>query len=311
MKKLSAALAVILTVALLLTGCAGNKRRLYVGENLADYVKVGDYNGFELDTASEEYLKSRARCIYEIIRDQNLSDEAIKGYVTLDESADASVELGDLVYVDYKGYNGETLIADTQGKGYFLSVGSDSFVDDFENQLLNARVGDTVNVSVTFPGDYSVTRLAGAKANFTVKINGIAKAPQQLCKALSIESEQKCDDYLREAALKKIILNRLTESSKISGYPEKDIEKMYEATIDFYNENNTDITTLDKEEILNEIVYPLMNVNMIMYYILDAENLEIYESTVESQPVSNPAIAESYAVQDIVLKYLLENAVVK
>ena len=50
---------------------------------------------------------------------------------------------------------------------------------------------------------------------------------------------------------------------------------------------------------------------MVMYYILDAEKLEIYESTVESQNVSNPVIAESYAVQEIVLEYLLDNAVVK
>ena len=62
---------------------------------------------------------------------------------------------------------------------------------------------------------------------------------------------------------------------------------------------------------LKKIVYPMMDVNMVMYYILDTEELEIYESTVESQDVSNAVIAESYAVQDIVLEYLLENAVIK
>ena len=50
---------------------------------------------------------------------------------------------------------------------------------------------------------------------------------------------------------------------------------------------------------------------MAMYYILDKENLEIYASTLESQTVDQPVIAESYAVQDIVMEYLYEKAVIK
>ena len=48
-----------------------------------------------------------------------------------------------------------------------------------------------------------------------------------------------------------------------------------------------------------------------MYYILDAEKLELLESTVNSQPTDQPVIAESYAVQDIVMEYLYDNAVIK
>ncbi|MDO4608495.1 MAG: hypothetical protein Q4B40_04810, partial [Clostridia bacterium] len=59
------------------------------------------------------------------------------------------------------------------------------------------------------------------------------------------------------------------------------------------------------------IVDPMMNVNMVMYYILDAEKLELLDSTVESQEVEQEAIAESYAVQDTVLDYLYKKAEIK
>ena len=54
-----------------------------------------------------------------------------------------------------------------------------------------------------------------------------------------------------------------------------------------------------------------MKENMVMYYILDKEALEVSESTIESQGVDNAVIAESYAVNETVVEYLLDNAVIK
>ena len=55
-----------------------------------------------------------------------------------------------------------------------LVIGSGSYIDDFEDQLIGAHPGDTVEVNVTFPDPYSLnTDLSGAEAVFTVTINGI------------------------------------------------------------------------------------------------------------------------------------------
>ena len=57
--------------------------------------------------------------------------------------------------------------------GTDLVIGSGSYIDDFEDQLIGAHPGETVEVNVTFPDDYSSSDLAGKDAVFTVTINGI------------------------------------------------------------------------------------------------------------------------------------------
>ena len=87
-----------------------------------------------------------------------------------------TVEDGDTVNIDYVGtvdgveFDGGS----TQGMGTDLVIGSGSYIDDFEDQLIGAHPGDTVEVNVTFPDPYSPnTDLSGAEAVFTVTINGI------------------------------------------------------------------------------------------------------------------------------------------
>ena len=93
-------------------------------------------------------------------------------------STDASltVENGDTVNIDYVGsvdgveFDG----GNTQGMGTDLVIGSGSYIDDFEEQLIGAHPGDTVQVNVTFPHPYeNNTDLSGKEAVFTVTVNGI------------------------------------------------------------------------------------------------------------------------------------------
>ncbi|MCD7980742.1 MAG: FKBP-type peptidyl-prolyl cis-trans isomerase [Clostridiales bacterium] len=96
---------------------------------------------------------------------------------TASYSTDTSlvVEDGDTVNIDYTGYidDAEFDGGSTDGAGTDLTIGSGSYIDDFEEQLIGANVGDTVEVSVTFPDDYGVDELNGQDALFEVTINGI------------------------------------------------------------------------------------------------------------------------------------------
>lgn len=86
-----------------------------------------------------------------------------------------TVEDGDTVNIDYVGtvdgveFDGGS----TEGMGTDLVIGSGSYIDDFEGQLIGAHPGETVEVNVTFPDDYYSTDMAGKDAVFTVTINGI------------------------------------------------------------------------------------------------------------------------------------------
>ena len=57
--------------------------------------------------------------------------------------------------------------------GYDLAIGSHSFIDTFEEQLIGKNIGDEVEVNVTFPAEYHAAELAGKPAMFKVKVNGI------------------------------------------------------------------------------------------------------------------------------------------
>ena len=90
---------------------------------------------------------------------------------------DSSLEVkdGDTVNIDYVGKIDDVAFdgGSTDGTGTDLVIGSGSYIDNFEEQLIGAHPGDKVEVKVTFPDDYQATDLAGKEAVFDVTVNGI------------------------------------------------------------------------------------------------------------------------------------------
>ena len=97
------------------------------------------------------------------------------GSSALSTDTSLTVEDGDTVNIDYVGsvdgveFDGDS----TNGQGTDLTIGSGLYIDDFEEQLIGSHPGDTVEVNVTFPDDYSSEDLQGQDALFEVTINGI------------------------------------------------------------------------------------------------------------------------------------------
>ena len=92
-------------------------------------------------------------------------------------NTDSSLEVkdGDKVNIDYVGKIDDVAFdgGSTDGQGTDLVIGSGSYIDNFEEQLIGAHPGDEVKVTVTFPDDYSAEDLAGKEAVFDVTVNGI------------------------------------------------------------------------------------------------------------------------------------------
>lgn len=105
----------------------------------------------------------------------NTSTESTQ--TTLNTDTSLVVADGDTVNIDYVGtidgvaFDG----GNTQGNGTDLVIGSHSYIDDFEEQLIGHKVGETVEVVVTFPEAYGNEELNGKEAVFTTVINGIYK----------------------------------------------------------------------------------------------------------------------------------------
>ena len=90
--------------------------------------------------------------------------------ITVDDRAIAD---GDLANIDYEGFCDGVPFAGGKDEGYDLAIGSHSFIDTFEEQLIGKNIGDEVEVNVTFPTEYHAAELAGTPAMFKVKVNGI------------------------------------------------------------------------------------------------------------------------------------------
>lgn len=89
------------------------------------------------------------------------------------EVTDRPAKLDDQVNIDYAGYLGDVQFDGGTATGHDLVLGSGSFIPGFEDQLVGAKVGDEVDVNVTFPEEYHAPELAGKAVVFKVKVNSI------------------------------------------------------------------------------------------------------------------------------------------
>ena len=89
------------------------------------------------------------------------------------EITDRPAKLDDQVNIDYAGFDGDEQFDGGTAQNHELILGSGSFIPGFEDQLVGAKVGDEVEVNVTFPEQYHAENLAGKPVVFKVKINGI------------------------------------------------------------------------------------------------------------------------------------------
>lgn len=94
---------------------------------------------------------------------------------TFSTDTSLTVKDGDTVNIDYVGSIDGVEFAggNTNGAGADLTIGSGTYIDDFEEQLIGAHPGDTVEVNVTFPENYGNEELNGKEALFVVEVNGI------------------------------------------------------------------------------------------------------------------------------------------
>jgi trigger factor len=90
--------------------------------------------------------------------------------------AKEAAELGDTLIIDYEGSIDNVLFAGGAAKNAQLTLGSKSFIDNFEEQLVGSKIGDEKTVKVKFPQQYHAKDLAGKEAEFAVKVHDIMQS---------------------------------------------------------------------------------------------------------------------------------------
>ena len=167
--------AILMVLLMVLSGCGkGNDNKgtdagtteaetlppLIQIENIDEYVKLGTYLGVEAEKASAE------------LTDKEIEDafnEVLDNYKDYEQIKEGVVAEGDTVGIDYVGkLDGQAFEGGTGS--YDLKIGSNSFIDGFEDGLIGVKIGETVDLNLTFPKDYSASNLAGKAVVFTVTV---------------------------------------------------------------------------------------------------------------------------------------------
>lgn len=138
--------------------------------------------------------------------DESLS-KLLKFYRTwTPKDKNEKAKINDSVNIDYVGSIDKKEFEGGSAKGYQLELGSKSFIDDFEEQLVGKKAGDEVKVKVKFPKEYHNAEFAGKSAVFEVKINEVLKSEMPEVNAEFIKSNFGIDDKekLKEAVKQQV-----------------------------------------------------------------------------------------------------------
>lgn len=127
-------------------------------------VTIGEYKGIEVEKKEVEVTDEEVEAEINKVRESNARMLDIDDRATQD---------GDTVLIDFDGYVDGKQFEGGKADDYSLVLGSHSFIDNFEEQLVGKNIGDDVEVNVTFPENYQAEELQGKPAVFKVKIKEI------------------------------------------------------------------------------------------------------------------------------------------
>ena len=127
-------------------------------------VTLGDYKGVEVEKTPVEVSEEEV--------DKEVDKERENNSRTIDVD-DRAVEKGDMIKLNFEGFVDGTPFEGGKAEDYSLTIGSGSFIPGFEDQLIGAKIGEEVEVNVTFPEGYHAAELKGKPAVFKCTVNEI------------------------------------------------------------------------------------------------------------------------------------------
>ncbi|MGN1351779.1 MAG: trigger factor [Clostridia bacterium] len=170
--------------------------------SLKPEVKLGKYEGIELKKV--EY---------------NVSDEDIEhelGHMAernarLVTVTDRAVETGDTAVIDFEGFVNGVPFEGGKAENHELTIGSNTFIPGFEDQIIGMKQEEEKDINVTFPEEYFSKDLSGKPAVFKVKLHEIKKKEMP---EINDEFAKDCSEFETLEELKKSIKERIEEQNK-------------------------------------------------------------------------------------------------
>jgi trigger factor len=206
---------------------------------IQDEFKLGKYKGLQVKRHKIEITDKEVDQFIERLRNDRAREIAApKGH---------KIQKGDIAVIDFTGSINGVEFAGGKGTNHELEIGSHSFIDNFEEQLVGRAVGDKIDVRVSFPKEYHAKELAGKPALFKTEIknilirelpavddnfakqssefNTLAEFKRDIRARLEKQSATECDQINEE-----LLLKAVCDATPVEVHP-KLVDKQYENLI--------------------------------------------------------------------------------
>ena len=288
-------------------------------------VKLGKYKDLDVKKESVKVTKKEITEAIDHMREE-YKENIIK---------DGQIEKNDIAVIDFEGFKDGVAFEGGKGENYSLTIGSNTFIPGFEDQLIGLSAGDTKDVCLSFPDDYHVEDLKGKPVVFKVKVNEVKqiKLPEldkdffldlgmegidskesleaQVKENIKTHKEAKADSKYTDDLLETIAKDSEIDvpetmiNDEVSRMIEQfeqhismqgiSIEQFYQIT----NSNEEKLREQYKDEALKRIKYRL-----ILEEIIKQEKIEVKDSEVEDRILE---LAKKYNMTEDEVKKQYDN----
>ena len=291
-------------------------------------VTLGQYKGVEVEKADASVSAEDVEAELKKVQEQNARLLTVE---------DRGVEDGDQTVIDFEGFVDGKGFEGGKAEDYPLTIGSHSFIDTFEEQLIGKKIGEECEVNVTFPTEYHAADLAGKPATFKVtvkeiKVNELPELNDEFASEVSefdTLDEYKKDVEKKLAEKKEIEANSKNEDAVVAKVVENATMEIPDKMIDAQAENMvqdmarrmqsqglsldmylkyTGMTVEQMKEQARPDAEKRIRTRLVLEAVAKAENIQISDEKVDEEVAK---MAEAYKMEVDKLKSYMSESDVK
>lgn len=250
-------------------------------------VKLGKYLGVQVTKIDTTVSDAEVEEALEKERNNNARTVSV---------TDRAVAMGDTAVIDFEGFVEGVAFEGGKGENHPLEIGSHSFIDTFEDQLVGKNVGDEAEVNVTFPEEYHAADLAGKPAVFKVKINEIKtkELPE-----LDDEFAQDVSEFDTLAEYKEDLKKRLTEQKENEAKRTKEDEAIQKIIDKSTMEIPEAMLETQCENMVNDFAQRIAQSGLSMEQYMQFSGLTIEKLKEQVRPEAETRIKSSLVLEQI------------
>lgn len=250
-------------------------------------VKLGKYLGVQVTKIDTSVSEDEVAEALEKERNNNARTVTV---------TDRPAANGDTVVIDFEGFVDGVAFEGGKGENHSLELGSHSFIDTFEDQLVGKNAEDEVEVNVTFPEQYQAAELAGKPAMFKVKIHEIKtkELPQ-----LDDEFAQDVSEFDTLAEYKEDVKKRLTEQKENEAKRTKEDEAIQKIIDKSEMELPEAMIETQCENMVNEFAQRIAQSGLSVEQYMQFSGLTIEKLKEQVRPEAETRIKSSLVLEQI------------